>query len=199
MVITLHPELEAALKEQARRQGVAPEALALDALRERFLAAAPPEPRDEWSAACWRRPGPGVCPFPTRPSAAKGCTNNVLPDRHQRPGSPGERLRWQHGAAGRAMLELHRRGERLHVTAQVLIEFRNVATRPKAMNGVGLPIVDAEAHAAAFESRFPLLAETPDVYPAWKALVQARWRSSASKCMTPAWRPSAMSMACRTC
>ena len=36
------------MKQQARRQGVAPEALALDALRERFLAAAPPEPRDEW-------------------------------------------------------------------------------------------------------------------------------------------------------
>ena len=77
----------------------------------------------------------------------------------------------QHGAAVRAVLELHRRGERLHVTAQVLIEFRNVATRPKALNGAGLPIVDAEAHAAAFEARFPLLAKTPDVYPAWKALV----------------------------
>jgi hypothetical protein len=33
--------------------------------------------------------------------------------------------------------------------------------------------VDAEAHAAAFETRFPLLVETPDIYPAWKALVSA--------------------------
>ncbi len=48
MVITLNPELEAALKEQARRQGVAPEVLALSALRERFLADAPLEARDEW-------------------------------------------------------------------------------------------------------------------------------------------------------
>lgn len=40
-----------------------------------------------------------------------------------------------------------------------------MATRPKAMNSAGLPIVDAEAHAAAFEARFPLLAETPDIYP----------------------------------
>ena len=47
MVIMLDPELEAALTDQARRQGVAPEALALAALRERFLAAAL-EPRDEW-------------------------------------------------------------------------------------------------------------------------------------------------------
>jgi hypothetical protein len=48
MVITLDPELEAALNKQARRQGIAPEALALNVLRERFLAAAPPQPRDEW-------------------------------------------------------------------------------------------------------------------------------------------------------
>jgi hypothetical protein len=48
MVITLTPELEAALIEQARRQGIAPEELAINALRERFLAAAALEPRDEW-------------------------------------------------------------------------------------------------------------------------------------------------------
>ncbi len=49
MVITLGPELETALNEAARRQGLAPEALALNVLRERFLVTpAPPEPRDEW-------------------------------------------------------------------------------------------------------------------------------------------------------
>jgi hypothetical protein len=48
MVITLGPDLEAALSEQAHRQGVTPEALALVALRERFLPAAVPQPRDEW-------------------------------------------------------------------------------------------------------------------------------------------------------
>ncbi len=48
MVIALGPELEAALNELARRQGVAPEVLALNALRERFLAAAALQPRDEW-------------------------------------------------------------------------------------------------------------------------------------------------------
>jgi predicted nucleic acid-binding protein len=41
------------------------------------------------------------------------------------------------------------------------------------MNGLGLSPVDAEAKASAFESTFPLLAETPDIYPAWKALVGA--------------------------
>jgi hypothetical protein len=49
MVITVTPELEAALSEQARQRGVAPEILALDALRERFMPKiAVFEPRDEW-------------------------------------------------------------------------------------------------------------------------------------------------------
>ena len=48
MVITLDPELEAVLREVARRQGLAPETLALNVLRERFLPAAALQPRDEW-------------------------------------------------------------------------------------------------------------------------------------------------------
>jgi predicted nucleic acid-binding protein len=79
----------------------------------------------------------------------------------------------QYGVAVQAMMELHRRAEVLHVTPQVLVEFRNVATRPVAVNGLGASTVDAEAHAAGFEATFPLLAETPDIYPAWKALVGA--------------------------
>lgn len=50
MVINLDPELEAALSQLARRQGVAAEALAVNALRERFLAAASLQPRDEWES-----------------------------------------------------------------------------------------------------------------------------------------------------
>ncbi len=48
MVITLSSELEASLRAAARRHGVDPEALALDALRERFLAHAVVAPRDDW-------------------------------------------------------------------------------------------------------------------------------------------------------
>lgn len=61
----------------------------------------------------------------------------------------------------------------MHVSAQNLVEFRNLATRPKAVNGLGLSVVDTEAKAAIFEGKFPLVAETPDIYPAWKALVSA--------------------------
>jgi predicted transcriptional regulator len=49
MVITLPPELEAALNELARRQGVAPEVLALSALRDRLIALTDAiQTRDEW-------------------------------------------------------------------------------------------------------------------------------------------------------
>jgi hypothetical protein len=49
MVITIGADLETVLRDVARKQGVAPEVLALNTLRERFL---PPAvqipPRDEW-------------------------------------------------------------------------------------------------------------------------------------------------------
>jgi predicted nucleic acid-binding protein len=75
--------------------------------------------------------------------------------------------------AAAAVTELHRRGEVLHITPQNLIEFRNFATRPAAVNGLGLTTLAAETLAAGFEAYFPLLPETPDIFPAWKALVQA--------------------------
>jgi predicted nucleic acid-binding protein len=75
--------------------------------------------------------------------------------------------------ARHAVSELHRRSEVLYITAQNLIEFRNMATRPVALNGLGLSVSDTELLAGTFHSRFPLLPETPDIYPAWKALVEA--------------------------
>jgi predicted nucleic acid-binding protein len=71
------------------------------------------------------------------------------------------------------VLELHRRGEVLHVTPQVMVEFRNVATRPLTANGLGLSPADTDALAATFEARFPLLVENPDIYQTWKTIVGA--------------------------
>ena len=49
MTIQLNSELEAALVESARLCGVAPDVLALDALRARFLREVSVDgPRDEW-------------------------------------------------------------------------------------------------------------------------------------------------------
>ena len=79
----------------------------------------------------------------------------------------------QHDVAAEAMLKLHDLGEILHVTPQNLIEFRNVATRPVKNNGLGLPLVAAEANAANFEATLRLLPETPDIFPKWKAIVES--------------------------
>jgi hypothetical protein len=49
MVLHLTPQLEAALNEQARKRGVAPEAIALAALQQQFLPQPMPvAPRDDW-------------------------------------------------------------------------------------------------------------------------------------------------------
>lgn len=48
MVITLPPHLESVLAAQARRRGLAPEALALELLLHDLLPVAPPVPVDEW-------------------------------------------------------------------------------------------------------------------------------------------------------
>ena len=79
----------------------------------------------------------------------------------------------QHTIAAQAVVELHRRAEILHIGPQNLVEFRNVATRATAQNGLGLSTIEAEAQAATFEASFNLLPETPDIFPAWKALVEA--------------------------
>ena len=76
-----------------------------------------------------------------------------------------------YGIAWGAVIELHRRGEILHITSQNLVEFLNVGTRPLANNGLGLSPADAHQQLLQFEATFPLLAETVDIHPAWKALV----------------------------
>ena len=49
MVIKLSPDLEAALNESARQQGVAPDVLAITVLRERFLPRSPSlASQDKW-------------------------------------------------------------------------------------------------------------------------------------------------------
>ena len=52
MTVVLDPALEQALSAQAKQQGLAPQELALDALRQRFL---PPRPRTQPQDDCERR------------------------------------------------------------------------------------------------------------------------------------------------
>ena len=75
--------------------------------------------------------------------------------------------------AAHAIITLHEQGEILHTAPQIFTEFRSVTTRPAEVNGLGLSPAEAQAKAAIYEAAFPLLPETPDIFPAWKALVEA--------------------------
>jgi predicted nucleic acid-binding protein len=77
----------------------------------------------------------------------------------------------QYPVALEAILELHRSGETLFTTPQVFVEFRNVSTRPKSVNGLGLTSIEAELKATGFESRFPILPDQPAIHTAWKLIV----------------------------
>lgn len=79
----------------------------------------------------------------------------------------------QHQLAMQAVTRLHVQGESLHTTPQTLIEFRSVATRPIANNGLGLSCSTTEAISALYESLFPLLPDTADVFTTWQSIVQA--------------------------
>ena len=80
MEITLGPELEGALTEVARRQGITPEELALKVLRERLLPFAPDAaPRRDLSRSLVRLLRTAGSPCPTRPYPVKKCTISGLP------------------------------------------------------------------------------------------------------------------------
>lgn len=79
----------------------------------------------------------------------------------------------QHSIAQQAIIRLYQQGESLRTAPQNLIEFRNSATRPVAANGLGFTIAQVETLASGYETAFPLLPETPAIYPAWKQIVQA--------------------------
>jgi predicted nucleic acid-binding protein len=79
----------------------------------------------------------------------------------------------QYPVALHAVEELRRRGETLHIAPQNIVEFRNAATRPKAVNGLGLPPEEADRQVAGFEALFTLVPETPQIHGAWKSLVAA--------------------------
>ena len=79
----------------------------------------------------------------------------------------------QYAVAETAVETLRQQSEALHIAPQNLVEFRNGATRAKEANGLGLPPSVAKMQADVFEQKFLLLPETPDIFPAWKALVEA--------------------------
>jgi predicted nucleic acid-binding protein len=78
-----------------------------------------------------------------------------------------------HQSAVDAVEALLLRSEILRTAPQNLIEFRTCATRPISSNGLGMSPEEAHAKGQEFELLFPILPESPDIYPAWRSLAQA--------------------------
>jgi predicted nucleic acid-binding protein len=97
---------------------------------------------------------------------------NVLLDTNI-PGRMAEAGHPQHQIAVDAVAALITRGDSPCLVPQVLYEFWVVATRPQASNGLGLSSAEAEAEISRLESLYPMLQDSPAIYPEWRRIVAA--------------------------
>jgi predicted nucleic acid-binding protein len=70
-----------------------------------------------------------------------------------------------------AIKTLLKRGHRVSILPQNLIEFWNVATRPVDKNGFGWSVVKAEYEISRLETLLTVLPDTDTIYPQWRELV----------------------------
>lgn len=70
-----------------------------------------------------------------------------------------------------AIRELLANEHQLRTTSQNFAEFWNVSTRPTDRNGFGQTSVEANDLLRDLEMLFPLLPDSPEVYPIWRRLV----------------------------
>jgi predicted nucleic acid-binding protein len=61
--------------------------------------------------------------------------------------------------------------EQMYITPQNLIEFWNVATRPKERNGLGYSLVRTQREVVRIKSLFPILLDSPLILAEWERLV----------------------------
>jgi predicted nucleic acid-binding protein len=78
---------------------------------------------------------------------------------------PMYRIAWD------ALKTIHRRGDRLCIFAQNIVEFWGACTRPVAGNGLGLGLSDTSRYTSRLEALFLLLPDTPEIYREWRRLV----------------------------
>lgn len=76
-----------------------------------------------------------------------------------------------HPVIRQAIRKLQQEGHTLQITAQNAVEFWNVVTRPANKNGFGLTPPEANRLLRLIERLFPLLPDSPSVYPQWRQLV----------------------------
>ena len=70
-----------------------------------------------------------------------------------------------------AIKALTTHGRELHIVPQNLFELWVVATRPASQNGLGLSTAETAAELMRVKSMFPLLPDSPAIYPVWESLV----------------------------
>jgi predicted nucleic acid-binding protein len=76
-----------------------------------------------------------------------------------------------HALAVNALAALLARGDAIYLTAQNLIEFWSVASRPSEANGLGWPVTTVRQEVDQLLAQFPLLEETPAIFAYWRQLV----------------------------
>jgi predicted nucleic acid-binding protein len=72
-----------------------------------------------------------------------------------------------------AVQKLQRDSVSLCYTSQNLVEFWNVATRPRNRNGFGLSIAEVDREVGLIEADLALLPENDRIHPLWRRLVVA--------------------------
>lgn len=77
----------------------------------------------------------------------------------------------QHSVVTQAIDSLRQQGEILSITAQIIVEFHALATRPTEANGLGMTALQASMEAQKIEAIFPLLPEVPAIFPSWRSIV----------------------------
>ena len=76
-----------------------------------------------------------------------------------------------HTRCAQALLRARSSGHKLFWCAQTMIEYWVVATRPVAVNGLGLTPADVELNLQGFDLLFTFLPEPPHIGARWRALV----------------------------
>jgi predicted nucleic acid-binding protein len=77
----------------------------------------------------------------------------------------------RHPLAVDALAAILQRGDEIFITAQNLIEFWSVASRPSAANGLGWTVEAVQREIDRLLAQFPFLDETPAIFVHWRALV----------------------------
>jgi predicted nucleic acid-binding protein len=76
-----------------------------------------------------------------------------------------------HPIAAQSLAVLFGRGDEVFITAQNLIEFWAVATRPLEANGFAWDTQRTQGEIAGFRQRFPFLPDTAQVFESWLQVV----------------------------